>query len=305
MNPQIETKSIELKELGAEGPGSFIGYPSKFYGLDDYGDVILPGAYTASIPSFLERGFTAHSHDWGYDGVIGYPTSAIEDSVGLKCETVFHSTEDAQRVRTKASERMAAGKKVFLSIGFITKKALWVDCEDYDAILPAFIPAEKLAVIRSEIDEYCGVRLLMEIELYEYSIVTAPAQRSAEVLEVRSAKPETKTDPATTPHAGVRFADELATAHAAVKAVGSVAERARDIAAKRREEKAGRAISAARRETLQACYDALTESCTVLKAVLDETAPVEDEPKASVEDVQKAMAAYARTQARLASAAQV
>jgi HK97 family phage prohead protease len=273
-----ETRSIELRELSepvAGDPGGFTAYASTFYTLNSYNNIMMPGAFLKTRDEFLRRGFTAQSHDWGYSGVIGYPVSAEEDEIGLLCETKFHSTEDAQMVRTKAKERLDAGKDVFTSIGFITVRDLWVDCDEYGSVLPSFIPADKLEALMPQITKCSCIRLVFEVDLYEYSIVTAPADSEAEVIEVRGANPENTTneEPAGGPRAGLRFAEELDAAHAAVEAVGSVVKRQRDLVEKR----AGRAISATRRATLQGLLDALTPACGTLKALLDETAPAEEE----------------------------
>ena len=42
----------------------------------------------------------------------------MQDSVGLKVSGAFHSTEEAQAVRTVVRERLAAGKAVKCSIGY-------------------------------------------------------------------------------------------------------------------------------------------------------------------------------------------
>src|SRR5688500_20293766 len=117
----VEHKYIDLAQMKAitDGAGGFEGYASVFGELDDVGDIILPGAYADTIPTFLEQGFTAQSHDWNVaGGVIGFPTEAREDGEGLFIRNAFHSTPDAQAVRTKVLERKAAGKRVSLSIGY-------------------------------------------------------------------------------------------------------------------------------------------------------------------------------------------
>jgi HK97 family phage prohead protease len=185
--PLVALSPDAAKSIGTtDGPGSFRGYPSKFYDLDDVADIVLPGAYKDTIEEFLQAGFTAHSHDWGYDGVIGYPVSAVEDEIGLDSVTEFHSTPDAQMVRTKAAERLKAGKKVFLSIGYEVLEAITIRAADYAKELPKYIPAAKLAATLAKARNFTQVRLLKKIHLYEYSLVTAPALRTAEVSEVKS-----------------------------------------------------------------------------------------------------------------------
>lgn len=300
---ELNRRSIELKELSeaADGdPGGFIGYPSRFYDLDSYGDIVMPGAFAKSIPAFLERGFTAHSHDWGYEGVIGYPVEAREDETGLYSETKFHSTPDAQMVRTKVKERIEAGKGVYLSIGFYTGRQLWVSAEDFDDVLPTYLAGmepEAMSALMERCREFPGVRLLFEIDLYEYSIVTAPALRSAEVTEVRSDAPESRE---TVPGA-VTFEDELKAALGAAQAIESAANRAREVHGLR--VKKGAAISAARRETLQQALDALEPAVAILKSVLDETAPKQEEGKSAIDLLLEQELRFAETRTRLTCAA--
>jgi HK97 family phage prohead protease len=185
-----ETKYISLREFKAitDGPGGFRGYVTKFGELDDVGDIILPGAYTDTIEQFLKRGFTADSHDWSFGGgMIGYPISAKEDKTGLLCETKFHSTPDAQSVRTKAQERQEAGLDTFLSIGYeIDGKPIMVYSADYAAELPKYVGGEQLQAALAKAASFRQVRVIPKVHLYEYSLVTVPALQSAAVTGVKS-----------------------------------------------------------------------------------------------------------------------
>lgn len=88
------------------------------------GEVLFPGAFLEAIPDFLDSGFIADSHDWS--GLpIGYPTEAKEVGNALYCEGVFHDHPEAQASRAVIAERLGAGKKVHLSIGF------YLDSEQY------------------------------------------------------------------------------------------------------------------------------------------------------------------------------
>src|SRR6185369_16031625 len=112
-------KFIELKSLKTSdsGPGTISGYRAVF-SVDEGGDLILPGAFKDTIPEYLNSGFTAHSHQWSFSEAVGFPLSAKEDSHGFYVVSQFHSTPDAQMVRTKAKERMDAGKQVGFSFGY-------------------------------------------------------------------------------------------------------------------------------------------------------------------------------------------
>lgn len=139
--------------------GKFAGYGSVFNELDLVGDTVLPGAYAATLPKFLRDGFISWGHDW--DAPIATIDVAREDERGLWLEASFHSTAEAQRARTIASERLARGKSMGLSIGFATN--------DFS--------------LRAD-----GVRELRAIELMETSLVTVPAEPRAQVTAVKSAR---------------------------------------------------------------------------------------------------------------------
>jgi len=134
----------------------------------------------------------AHSHDWGVDGVIGYLTKAEEDETGLYVESAFHSTPDAQAVRVKAQERLAAGKQVGLSIGYSIAESKWIDAKDYEKELPIHVKAEHLADAQTKASKFHRIRLLQKVDNFEFSIVTAPMNRKAGATAVKSADGEYK-----------------------------------------------------------------------------------------------------------------
>lgn len=189
----VEHKNISLAEFKAieDGPGGFEGYASRFSELDDVGDIVLPGAYKDTLPQFLKMGFTAQSHDWTVQGLIGYPVEAYEDAEGLYIRSEFHSTADAQDVRTKAQERQRAKKQVSLSIGYDPLEVGWIPANDYATELPKYVRPDLLSETLEKAKQFKKVRLLIKNELYEYGIVTAPALRSAAVTNIKGkAAPE-------------------------------------------------------------------------------------------------------------------
>ena len=152
MAVQLERKLSESAvSLDDSGSGGFTGRASAFNGIDSVGDSISPGAYTATLPQFLARGFVTNAHAW--DSPIGYFTRAWEASDGLYVEAKFHSDQQAQTFRTRLRERLAAGKHCGLSIGFAIKQ--WHR--------------------RGE------VRVLDEVELYEVALVAVGADPLAAV----------------------------------------------------------------------------------------------------------------------------
>jgi HK97 family phage prohead protease len=138
--------------------GSFEGYASTFGNVDEQGDVVIPGAFAATIPQFLERGFISDAHQ--ADQPIGYPTDAREDGRGLFIAGKFHGTDRAQTVRIFSRERVLAGKEMGLSIGYR-------------------IP-DGGATVRGD-----GVRELHVLELVEVALTIMPANVEALVTGVK------------------------------------------------------------------------------------------------------------------------
>lgn len=215
------------------GPGEFSGYGATFGNVDEGGDVILKGAFSDAIPSFLERGFVPVGHDW-----MGLPIATIadakEDDSGLFFKAAFHSTTAAQDARTVMMERMDRGKFVGLSIGFLP---------DYDSGIE----------YRDD-----GVRLIKKIkELAEISFVTVPMNRLAGVT---TAKGGLGSD---LPYAD--FADLVA------GQVSQLAERTRERIDFRRKE--GRVLSQSNRNRLASIGEAMRLAAKDLDSILSETDP--------------------------------
>lgn len=192
MPGQKERKFISLAEFKAidDGPGGFKGYVSKWRDVpDDVGDIILEGAYLDTIPQFRKGGFTADSHDWSFGGgMIGYPVGATEDAIGLLGETRYHSTPDAQQIRTKALERIQAGLDVFLSIGYKpAAPPIIIRRSDYAAEIPKYVRPEVVDAALAKAQEFTQIRVLTKIHLYEWSLVTVPAYEQASVVSAKSA----------------------------------------------------------------------------------------------------------------------
>lgn len=198
----FEQKFVPLREfkgLDEEGPGHLDGHVSIFGNLDDGGDIILEGAYAQDlIDRFLTLGFTAADHIWETDnGQIGYPMEARSDEIGLWVSHKFHSTDDAQRVRTKARERLQDGKVVGLSIGYKPGQPLYIYPKDYESLLPKYVKAQYLAEALEKAKSFPRVRVLPIIEdLAESSVVTRAMNKLAMAASVKSAGDGTADDEA-------------------------------------------------------------------------------------------------------------
>jgi phage head maturation protease len=158
--------------------------------IDSHGDVIFPGAFSPEVlAEFLRSGFVALAHEWD-DLPIGYPTIAEERGRMLYTEATFHSTSEAQDVRAVASERIAAGKSVGLSVGFFCQMG---DCIDFPNGMELLTYARGLGINMDLLDvaaiaaydDY--IRAIMKVSrLVEYSIVTIPANPEAEAMSAKA-----------------------------------------------------------------------------------------------------------------------
>lgn len=253
---------LERKQLTLDGltftnldTGSFGGYASVFGGVDSYGDTIVPGAYADTIPKFLSDGFIG----WAHDDLtpVAYPTAVREDAHGLWVEAQFHSTPQAQEARQVTLERIAAGKRMGLSIGYYPVKA------------------------ESGPD---GTRRLLAIDLIETSLVMVPADDAARVAHVKAASdalpPETDADSpvATTCGYGSVWAEHTQTVQDALTVALQETEAfyVRALAQDQFERKEGRRISTETRAQLQQVVDArgsLNAAFDVIEQLLADTAP--------------------------------
>lgn len=185
---RIAPKVFELKGATID-ENTIKGTPSVYGNLDRGNDVIYPGAIgSKALKAFLKDGFLADAHDW--TKMIGYPTVAKDDNGALYSEGVFHSTPDAQAIRTKCKERIDAGKSVGLSIGFGIGDE---DTEYFKSGADLLAHAKGLGHDMSLFDQqslkahkgWC--RAIKNIpELYEWSPVAVPMNPNAQAADVKS-----------------------------------------------------------------------------------------------------------------------
>jgi len=184
----IEHKSVALKDLKVsnEGPGTIEGYRSVFGVIDEGGDIIVKGAFAETLSDYLHSGFTAQAHDWDFKEAVGFPVDSYEDNHGWFVKSQFHSTPDAQAIRTKAKERMEAGKQVSFSFGYAPKKYVFIEAKDYEKELPNYIKPDLLPAMMKKAQEFNRIRVLKAVEAIEDSIVTAPMNKRAAATGVKS-----------------------------------------------------------------------------------------------------------------------
>lgn len=151
----FELKTVDEEPVLVNGTKCvrFTGYASVFNNIDFDRDIISKGAFSQTI----NRGIAwpiLWQHD--YKEPIGVNEAAVEDSYGLLV-TGLIEVETAHGIRAHVMLKMKAIKG--LSIGY--------------------------RVINSTTDKN-GVRTITEIQMFEYSVVTFPANDKAQVTAIKS-----------------------------------------------------------------------------------------------------------------------
>lgn len=165
-----KTKEFRVK-YADEGNGKIEGYASTWIRkADSYGDVVKQGAFTRTLKERWNGGkgiplLWAHRMD-DLAAFIG-KADADEDEKGLHFVAEFDDTEEAQRVR----ELYKDGRLKSFSFAYDVKAAGQVTLED-------------------------GMKAneLQELDLYEISCVTVPANDDATVLDIKSGRRNSKSD---------------------------------------------------------------------------------------------------------------
>lgn len=143
--------SLEVKSL--DEAGAFTGLASTYSNVDLLGDIVEPGAFTATL---AEKG-RERPLLWGHDSNQPIGLAVLMDSeTGLALSGSLDLDVQAGRdAYSRLKKRIVKG----LSIGFKTVKDTVKD----------------------------GVRHLQQLDLYEVSLVTFPANPAAQVTSVKSA----------------------------------------------------------------------------------------------------------------------
>lgn len=160
-------KSFEMK---AQDNGTIAGYFSTYEKTpDSYGDIIESGAFTKTLEKRKASGHPfplCFNHD--FDKIIGVVDSVEEKENGPYIEAHFLDTELAQDVRK-----------------FVQSGAVYQFSFAYD-VLKAREP-------NSEEKANGVMNVLQEVEVFEISVVTVPANQNAVVTDVKAIpEPETK-----------------------------------------------------------------------------------------------------------------
>lgn len=155
-----EYKNIHLKNVNfdKEDIGTFCGYASVFNNIDSYNDVILPGAFKKTL---LEK-FANKSIKLLWQHTPKEPIGIIEelkeDSHGLFIKGKL--LLEGKRAK-EAHQLIKEGAISGLSIGFNVRNA-------------------------NKRDNNKGVRVIKEVELWEVSVVTFPANEESNITAIAS-----------------------------------------------------------------------------------------------------------------------
>lgn len=151
-SPDRRSPGLRLKFDVAQSNGEFSGYASTFGGLpDSYGDVIAPGAYSATLRAHKAAG-TLPVMLWAHDQSrpIGRWLEMKEDAKGLWVRGQCNLNTTAGR---EAHEHIKAGDVSGMSIGYRIKEY--------------------------SVDTDTGIWTLEAVELREVSVVALPANQNA------------------------------------------------------------------------------------------------------------------------------
>lgn len=154
-----EHKSLALEVKAIDDSGSFEGYAAVFGNVDAWNDIILAGAFKASLREHKGRK-TMPALLWQHDykQPIGVWVSMEEDAHGLYVKGQLLK-DDVQKAR-EAFALLKAKAITGMSIGYIAR--------DYS------------------IDEKTWIRTLKKVDIVEASLVTFPANDQAQVTTVKA-----------------------------------------------------------------------------------------------------------------------
>jgi HK97 family phage prohead protease len=153
-----ETRAYSLSIKAAGEDGTIEGYGSVFGNVDDWDDIIAAGAFKATIAAHKAAG-TMPAMLWQHesDEPLGVWTEMEEDANGLKLKGKL-CLDTSKGKEALALLKMGAING--LSVGYVSKE--W------------------------SYNNETNIRTLTEIDLWEVSLVTFPANKKARVTNVKA-----------------------------------------------------------------------------------------------------------------------
>ncbi len=147
-DPALSFKDVDKKKR------VIVGHPSTFGNVDRHKERVMPGAFKRTLHNNGNRIKALMHHD--PPQIPGRPQLMKEDEIGLFAETLISKTALGNDLLTLVEDEAIDS----MSIGFRT--------------------------IKDETDEDTGVRSLKEIQLFEYSFVSIPANPEARITGLKS-----------------------------------------------------------------------------------------------------------------------
>jgi len=158
---QKERKSLtipfKLKEMGEEAEYyTFTGYASTFGNEDLGNDVVVQGAFTASLKKRMPK--LLYQHD--VYKPIGVIVSAVEDGMGLQ---VIGKLPKKHSLAKDVAELIKIGGIDSMSIGY--------------------------SIVEAELDNQANIRYLTKVDLWETSFVTFAMNERAQIQSMKAVVP--------------------------------------------------------------------------------------------------------------------
>jgi len=170
---QIEFRAVPASGR-ADGTPGFSGYASTSWHVDSYGTAFAPGAWAKTLAERGDRVLVLWQHDPYLP--IGKPTALAEDGTGLAVDAAV--TEATQHGRD-AMALLRDGVPLGLSVGFRTIRERQANDGD-----PLVLGNDLPAWIANNLPG--SVWVIEEAKLYEFSVVSFPANLHAEIEAVRA-----------------------------------------------------------------------------------------------------------------------
>lgn len=175
--PNLQWRTIDIRAKDDSTDAGFTGYASVFGNVDAYGTAIVKGAFKKTLQERGDKIPVLWQHD-SYSP-IGKPIELKEDATGLYVNAAINENVTFGK---EAMELLRQGVPLSLSIGFEIIKSRSYEEADDDALDWSDAPSWA-----SSPDGREWVRVIEEVRLWEFSVVTFAANEQATIDDVRSA----------------------------------------------------------------------------------------------------------------------
>ena len=149
---EVKRLSFPFEVKAEDDTRTIEGFASVFNNIDSYKDIVMPGAFAKSLAKRIPVMLWQHNSEQP----IGVWDDFMEQEKGLFIKGTILPTQLGNDAYTLAKAKAIKG----MSIGY--------------------------SPIKWEFDEKKGVRLLKEVDLWEVSLVTFPANEKAQITRVKS-----------------------------------------------------------------------------------------------------------------------